>query len=132
MSKDTDKIILLGVIGLGAFMILQRRPVAGTVAPAAQQRQGNSAASWAQAIATGIAGLGGLFSNRASASDAWRSDPIYAPYIRQGATTHAQAAAWRDSDPDVNGSITDYVGSDGIAFNAPNNVDPWGAVQYWG
>lgn len=134
MSKDSDKIILLGVIGLGAFWLMQRRPVSGTLAPS--QRQGsNSAAGWAQAIASGISGLfGNRGANSAGASGAWASNPFYSKYAAQGATTESQAAHWRDDDPDVNGSIADYASSarDGIAFSPPNNVDPWAYAQYLG
>lgn len=130
MSKDSDKIILLGVIGLGAFWLMQRRPVSGTLAPS--QRQGStSAAGWAQAIAGGIAGLFG----GASRGQGQYSGPGY-EYVARGGNIpgNTEFVGPMQNAPAPDFSVPWYASSanDAVAFSPPNNVDPWAFAQYIG
>ena len=128
MSKDTDKIILLGVIGLGAFWMMQRRPVSGTLAPS-QRPGGNSAAGWAQAIAGGIAGM---FSG---ASRGQYSGPGY-EYVSRGGNIPGSpefvGPIQNPPAPDFSKPWYASSANDAVAFSPPNNVDPWAFAQYLG
>lgn len=123
--KD-DNFILLAAVGLGLFVFMRQRAVAAPMV-VGQAPGGSSAAQWANTLANGISALGNAFrgSSGAAGLGSWASSPMYKPYVQQGATTLGQAAAWRDADPDVNGSIADYLGAgDGLAFN-PVAAAPW-------
>ena len=123
MSKQNDNLILLAVIGVGAFFLMQRRGVATPVTMARPVAgTGNSAAQVASAIAGGIAGL---FRGGSGLIGSAGNPHSYYGGASPATQAAAQAAAWRDSDPGLNGSVADYVGNDGLAFNPANGGDPW-------
>ena len=123
--KDSDnKTILLAVCALGAFWIMSRRSaVAGTVAARPATSTSSNAAGWANVISNGINALGNAFKG----SSGTMSNSFYGGGASSATMAAAQQAQWADSNPDLNGSIADYVGgaADGLAINLPGNSDPW-------
>lgn len=123
-SPNPNNLILLAVIGIGAYWFLTRRAVAAPVNLTAQQQ----AAVNAQKQQSNLAKLGlaiqgtNLIGTLLSKINAPGS--FYAGGQTQQGYLNAAAINNSDSDPSLNGSISDYATGaiDGLAVNPPGNV----------
>lgn len=133
MSKSTDNLILLGVIGLGAFFIMSRPGMANGLAPRPQQQQGMNAAQWASAIAGGI---GSLFKGGSSgAGNGWTKGNDGFWVSPGGYSTNPKNPTFMgpptaENQPIPNWGSYTSSGNDGLAVNPANSFDPWGWEQY--
>lgn len=121
MSKSTNDILLIGVLGVGAFWLMSRRaaPVSGGVA--ARPQASASPAQYAAAIAQGLGALfgGGSASARTPAGTSWGQPGFVGP-----PTADQQSGTLFGLDQ--------YIRGDAVAVNPPNNADPFGWSQYFG
>lgn len=117
-SPNPNNMMMLAVIGIGAYWLMTRRAVARPVnAPA-------SAASAGNALASVVNALGGLFGK--TAASAAQPYPYYGTYDGRAAqpwdTTPADSGGAEYNNPSA------YVapGSDNVAYN-PVGSTPWDA-----
>lgn len=116
-SPNPNNLILLAVIGIGAYWLMTRRAVAQPVyqgRPVAQQ--GNNTAGIINALGGLFRGIGG---SGGGGGGGYVPSSFYQPNTPRQVIDRAAAAADRDNDPAYNGSVSDYVGNDGLAFNPP-------------
>lgn len=132
MSKSNDNLILLGVIGLGAFFLMSRPGMAGGLAPRVDQSQMN-AAQWASSIASG---LSGLFKGGSSASNGWTkgSDGFWTS--PGGNSTNPKSPTFMGPPTSENMPVPNWGsyaggGSDGVALNPGQFQDPYDYGQYF-
>lgn len=135
MSTKNENLILLGVIGLGAFWIMSRRPVAANMAG---QRPGmspqTSAASLAAAIAGGIGGLinrggSGGSGSWTRGSDGWWTSP--GGYSTNPSSPTFMGPPTSENMPKPNWGQYAGGGNDGVALNPGNFQDPFDYGQYF-
>jgi hypothetical protein len=121
MSNNTENIVLYAALGLGAYVLLQRRATAAPVYAPPSNRQGGILPS--AGLATAAAGIVQLFGNLpwAKGADPRTVSPGYGQYAGGISTT---APAWESgaaSDAAFNygnGFLTNTA--DPVAYNAPN------------
>lgn len=122
MSSNNNTMILAG-LGLAALWVMSRqrgtvgavRPVTGGGGLAAANN------STGQQLGSLLAGFVNGLRPSSTSKPASPASAGYNPSPAQAAA--AQAAAQRDEDPDLNGSVSDYASSqvDGVAYNPPNS-----------
>jgi len=121
--NPNGNMILLAVLGIGAYWIMTRRANASTGAPGAyttQQQAHQSAANKNNLIATGLNAMVNLFGRLGGGGSS--SPTTAAGQALQGiaGTTIPSIANWfgaSSMDYSGTGSLSDYVSGDGIVVN---------------
>jgi hypothetical protein len=135
-SPNPNNIILLAVLGIGAYYLMTRRAMAQPVAvrPGQQPAQSTTAAK-VSALGAVANVLGGLFGSRVPAVNT--NTGYYTGQLTGSQYAAAATASQNDSNPDLNGSVADWASSntDGLAANPPGNssaYDTWAEdAVYW-
>lgn len=123
-SSSNNNIVLLGVIGLGAFFLMSRPGMANGLAPRPQQ-QGMNAAQWASAIAGGIGSLFKGNSGYVDANGTRLPDSFLSAINPKNPNFVGPPTAGNQPIPDWGSYVSG--GSDGIAINPPN-YDPYNYI----
>lgn len=131
-SPNPNNLILLAVLGIGAYWIFSRNAMAQPVQirPGTRPQQGNTGSNLNGAANLLNAGAGlvrGLFGGGSTAPKINTRTPYYSGQLTQPQYAAASQAAQADSNPDTNGSYADWVRDDGIALNPPGNVSAYDA-----
>lgn len=135
-SPNPNNLLLLAVIGIGAYYFLTRRAVAGPVVNLTAQQQAAQQAAARQQSTLAKLGLAiqgtNLIGTLLSKINAPGS--FYAGGQTQQGYLNAAAINNSDSDPSLNGSISDYATGaiDGLAVNPAGNVGAfdWTAANW--
>jgi len=132
-SPNPNNLILLAVLGIGAYWVFSRNAMAKPVQlrPVAQRQP--TTGDKLTGAANLLNSVQRFFGSGSSAPAISTRTPYYSGQLRQDQYNAAATAARSDSDPDANGSIADWVRDDGIALNPPGNVSAFDAVDavYW-
>ena len=134
-SPNPNNLIMLAVLGIGAYYLFTRRAVAQPVAmrPGQQPAQNNNAGLNALGAVANV--IGNVFGNRVATPRP--STGYYSGQLTGGQYQAAAQASQNDSNPDLNGSVGDWASSntDGLAANPPGNAsayDTWSQdAVYW-
>lgn len=128
-SPNPNNLILLAVLGIGAYWVFSRQAMAQPYAAArpAGSNTANNLSGAAQLLNAGGNLLKGLFGGSA-APRVNTNTAYYSGQLTPGQYNTAAGAARADSDPDLNGSYADWVRNDGAAYNPPGNTSAWDAA----
>lgn len=113
-SPNPNNLMILAAVGIAAYWMMTRRAVARPV------------------YATGANGVNGQHNgqNLTGAANLLNAGVnLISRFIKPGPTTAtiaaAATAANRDENPDLNGSVSDWVSQDGLAVNPPNGTSAY-------
>lgn len=124
-SPNPNNLMLLGLLAVGTLYMMQRQARAQVVSVNRGTQSAN--VNGAVNLVNALGRLGSLFKGSSSTP----TNPANAGYnpSTQQAAAAAAAAANADTNPDLNGSVSDYAsaGSDGVAYNPPNSA-VWDAM----
>lgn len=120
-NPGPNNLLLLAVIGIGAYWLFSRRAMAQPIYTTGQPR--TSASNDLAKLGIAVQGtnlIGRLLTNLTTKPAAQQV------YTQQGLENIA-AINRSDSDPDLNGSVSDWLSSsvDGLAVNPPGNVSAY-------
>lgn len=124
-NPGPNNLLMLAVLGIGAYWFLTRRAVASTaVSLTAQQQQAQAAKNQKNAATLGLLTAGtnviGQLLTKIGAPGSFYSTT---PTLTQQGYLNASYINQSDSNPDLNGSVADWASSavDGLAINPPGN-----------
>lgn len=123
-SPNPNNLILLAVIGIGAYWLFSRRAMAAQPVVYANGNQSkNTDLAKLGLVVQGTNLIGKLFTNLKAAGGYYSATPN----ITQQGLENVAHINRSDSDPDLNGSVSDWLGgsADGLAVNPPGNVAPF-------
>jgi len=123
-SPNPNNMLLLGLLAVGTLYMMQRQARAQVVSVNRGTQSAN--VNGAVNLVNALGRLGSLFKGSSNPTN-----PATTGYNPSPATAAAAAAAAdADTNPDLNGSISDYAsaGSDGVAYNPPNS-SVWDAMS---
>lgn len=129
-NPGPNNLILLAVIGIGAYWLFTRRAAAGPVYTTGAQQQPSRASTDLAKLGLAVQGtnlIGRLLTNLGTAGGYYSARPN----ITQQGLENVAAIYNSDSNPDLNGSVSDWLSSsvDGLAVNPPGNVGAYDWYQ---
>lgn len=123
-SPNPNNLILLAVIGIGAYWLFSRRAMAAQPVVYANGNQSqNTDLAKLGLLVQGTNLIGKLFTNLKGAGSFYSGSSN----LTQQGLENIAAIHNSDSNPDLNGSVSDWLGgsADGLAINPPGNVAPF-------
>lgn len=127
-APNPNNLILLGLLGIGAYWLFSKQAMARPAMQTAQRPMQPQAGSTDKlnGAANLLNSVGRLFGG-ANPIVNLRTD-YYTGRLSTSQYNAAANAARSDSDPDLNGSVSDWVGNDGISYNPPGNQSVWDSI----
>lgn len=110
-SPNPNNLLILAAVGIAAYWMMTRRAIARPVytTGANGQQNGQNLNGAAHLLNAGVNLI----------------DRLFKPGKQNTIIANAAEAANRDENPDLNGSVADWVSQDGLAVNPPNGTSAY-------